>query len=41
MSYLARQALPGREAYSMELRQLGFFLGVAESGSFSKAAVRL
>ncbi len=25
----------------MELRQLGFFLGVAESGSFSKAAVRL
>jgi LysR family nitrogen assimilation transcriptional regulator len=25
----------------MELKQLGFFLGVAESGSFSKAAVRL
>ena len=25
----------------MELKQLGFFLGVVESGSFSKAAVRL
>ncbi len=25
----------------MELKQLSYFLGVAESGSFSKAAVRL
>jgi LysR family nitrogen assimilation transcriptional regulator len=29
------------QALSMEIRQLTFFLGVAESGSFSKAAVRL
>ena len=27
--------------FSMELKQLDYFLGVAESGSFSKAAIRL
>ena len=27
--------------FSMELKQLDYFLGVAESGSLSKAAIRL
>ena len=38
-------ATPSRAAslkpFSMELKQLIYFLGIAESGSFSKAAVRL
>ena len=31
----------GPKPFSMELKQLDYFLGVAESGSFSKAAIRL
>jgi LysR family nitrogen assimilation transcriptional regulator len=31
----------GSKLFSMELKQLDYFLGVAESGSFSKAAIRL
>ncbi len=31
----------GLKPFSMELKQLGYFLAIAESGSFSKAAVRL
>ena len=31
----------GSKPFSMELKQLDYFLGVAESGSFSKAAIRL
>ena len=31
----------GSKPFSMELKQLEYFLGVAESGSFSKAAIRL
>lgn len=32
---------PGSGHCNMELKQLSYFLGIAESGSFSKAAVRL
>ncbi len=31
----------GSKPFSMELKQLDYFLGIAESGSFSKAAIRL
>ena len=31
----------GPKPFSMELKQLDYFLGVAELGSFSKAAIRL
>ena len=31
----------GPKLFSMELKQLDYFLGVAELGSFSKAAIRL
>ena len=41
-SLVHRAAASGPKShFSMELKQLGYFLGVAESGSFSKAAVRL
>src|SRR6202161_635927 len=39
---IARTPSPaGSGHFCMELKQLSYFLGVAESGSFSKAAVRL
>jgi LysR family nitrogen assimilation transcriptional regulator len=34
-------AAVGSKPFSMELKQLSYFLGIAESGSFSKAAFRL
>ena len=34
-------SVAGPKPFSMELKQLDYFLGVAESGSFSKAAIRL
>ena len=35
------ESAAGSKPVSMELKQLDYFLGVAEAGSFSKAAVRL